>query len=204
MRINGKITFWKDNKGYGFLTPDSGTKQVFVHINAFADKSKRPQINQLVSFSLSTDKQGRPCAVRVTRAGEKLPGEIKRNDKLLYLLGAVLFLAVVAITVATGSIPLPVFLVYLVTSALSYAMYAMDKSAAKSGAWRTQESTLHGLSLIGGWPGALIAQQVLRHKSRKEEFRFVFWLTVVINISVFLWLFTDTGSAVLGSLLDFI
>ena len=45
--------------------------------------------------------------------------------------------------------------------------------------------TLHGLSLIGGWPGALIAQQVLRHKSRKEEFRFVFWLTVVINVGVF-------------------
>lgn len=67
---------------------------------------------------------------------------------------------------------------------------------------RTQESTLHGLSLIGGWPGALIAQQSLRHKTRKEEFRFVFWLTVVINIGVFVWLFTDTGSAVLGSLLD--
>ena len=202
MRSKGKITFWKDNKGYGFITPDSGEKQVFLHINAFADKNQRPRINQLVSFSLSTDKQGRPCAVRVTRAGEKLPGEIKRNDKLLYLLGAILFLAVVAITVAIGSIPLPVLLVYLVTSALSFAMYAMDKSAAKSGAWRTQESTLHGLSLIGGWPGALIAQQVLRHKSRKEEFRFVFWLTVVINIGVFLWFFTDMGSAVLGSLLD--
>ena len=103
---------------------------------------------------------------------------------------------------ATGSITLPVLLVYLVTSALSFAMYAMDKSAAKSGAWRTKESTLHGLSLIGGWPGALIAQQVLRHKSKKEEFRFVFWLTVVINVGFFVWFFTDTGSTVLAGLLD--
>ena len=77
----------------------------------------------------------------------------------------------------------------------------MDKSAARSGGWRTQESTLHGLSLIGGWPGALIAQQVLRHKSRKEEFRFVFWLTVVINVCVLGWLFTDSGRAVLEGLL---
>ena len=125
---------------------------------------------------------------------------MKPNTQLIWC-GAVLK-NTVSTESATGSIPLPVLLAYMVTSALSYAMYAMDKSAAKSGAWRTQESTLHGLSLIGGWPGALIAQQVLRHKSKKEEFRFVFWLTVVINIGVFLWLFTDTGSAVLGSLLD--
>jgi len=43
---------------------------------------------------------------------------------------------------------------------------------------------------------------VLRHKSKKEEFRFVFWLTVVVNIGVFIWFFTDTGSAVLRGLLD--
>lgn len=202
MRSNGKITFWKGEKGYGFITPDSGAMQVFVHINAFADKSKRPQINQLVSFSLSTDKQGRPCAVRVTRAGEELPGEIKRNDKLLYVVGAAVFLVVVALSVAIGGIPMPVLIVYLAASILTFAMYAMDKSAARSEAWRTQESTLHGLSLIGGWPGALIAQQVLRHKSKKEEFRFVFWLTVVINVGVFLWLFTDSGSAMLAALLE--
>ena len=44
--------------------------------------------------------------------------------------------------------------------------------------------------------------EVLRHKSKKEEFRFVFWLTVVVNIGVFIWFFTDMGSAVLGGLLD--
>ena len=71
MRTKGKITIWKAEKGYGFITPESGANQVFVHINSFADKSQRPQINQLVSFSLSTDKQGRPCAVNVTRLGEK-------------------------------------------------------------------------------------------------------------------------------------
>jgi len=51
---------------------------------------------------------------------------------------------------------------------------AFSKSAARKGAWRTQESTLHLLSLVGGWPGALVAQQKLRHKSKKQSFRFVF------------------------------
>lgn len=201
MRTRGKITFWKDEKGYGFITPASGEKEVFVHINSFANRSRSPGIGQLVEFNLSTDTKGRPCAVRVNRPREKLTRD-KRNDKLLYVLGAVIFLAVVAVTVAVGSIPVQVLLVYVVASSLTYFVYAWDKSAARVDAWRTQESTLHGLSLIGGWPGALIAQQVLRHKSKKEEFRFVFWLTVVINICFFLWLFTDSGSAVLGGLLD--
>ena len=201
MRSKGKITSWRSDKGFGFITPDSGAKQVFVHISQLADRNTRPKINQMVTFSLSTDKQGRPCAVRVKRAGESLPGDIKRNDKLLYVLGAVFFLVAVAVTVGVGIIPVQVLLVYLAASALTFFIYAWDKSAARAGTWRTKESSLHGLSLLGGWPGALIAQQVLRHKSKKEEFRFVFWLTVVINVCVFLWFFTDSGSALLAGLL---
>jgi uncharacterized membrane protein YsdA (DUF1294 family) len=63
-----------------------------------------------------------------------------------------------------------------------------------------QKSTLHGLSLLGGWPGAMIAQQTLRHKSSKESFRAVFWITVVLNCCVFLWMFTSSGSSFLAGL----
>jgi len=80
-------------------------------------------------------------------------------------------------------------------------MYAIDKSAARKGAWRTQESTLHLLSLAGGWPGALIAQQKLRHKTRKPSFRVVFWITVVLNCGAFLWLMTSEGGQTLKALL---
>jgi uncharacterized membrane protein YsdA (DUF1294 family) len=64
-----------------------------------------------------------------------------------------------------------------------------------------QESTLHLLALAGGWPGALVAQQKLRHKSKKESFRFVFWVTVLLNFGVFVWLFISTGSDLLNSLI---
>jgi uncharacterized membrane protein YsdA (DUF1294 family) len=47
------------------------------------------------------------------------------------------------------------------------------------GAIKTPESNLHLLALAGGWPGALFAQQFLRHKSAKAEFRGTFWVTVV-------------------------
>jgi uncharacterized membrane protein YsdA (DUF1294 family) len=66
-----------------------------------------------------------------------------------------------------------------------FFVYAIDKSAARRGAWRTPEKTLHGLALAGGWPGALVAQRVLHHKSSKATFRTVFWATVVINVFAF-------------------
>ena len=70
---------------------------------------------------------------------------------------------------------------YIVASMAAFVAYGADKSAAQSGRWRTPESTLHVLSLIGGWPGALVAQRVFRHKSRKRSFRAAFYATVALN-----------------------
>ncbi|MEL7668339.1 MAG: DUF1294 domain-containing protein [Actinomycetota bacterium] len=73
---------------------------------------------------------------------------------------------------------------YLAFSIVTFAVYAWDKSAARRGARRVPESTLHVLALLGGWPGALVAQQALRHKTRKQPFRTIFWLTVLVNCIV--------------------
>lgn len=75
---------------------------------------------------------------------------------------------------------------YLVLSTVCFVAYAADKSAARSGAWRIRENTLLLLGLLGGWPGAVLAQQWLRHKSAKPSFRNAFWLTVVVNIALFM------------------
>jgi uncharacterized membrane protein YsdA (DUF1294 family) len=76
---------------------------------------------------------------------------------------------------------------------MTYVAYALDKSSARRGEWRTTESALHALSVVGGWPGALLAQQFLRHKSTKAEFRSVFWATVVVNVAAFILLFSPIG-----------
>lgn len=83
---------------------------------------------------------------------------------------------------------------YAVLSATTFAVYAWDMSAARGGRWRTPEFTLHLLSLLGGWPGALAAQRTLRHKSRKLSFQIVFWLTVIVNCCALLWLLVALGS----------
>ena len=89
---------------------------------------------------------------------------------------------------------------YAFFSAAAFVAYARDKAAAKRGSWRTPESTLHVMSLLGGWPGALMAQRVLRHKSRKVSFQIVFWATVVLNCVGLVWLLSPTGSNVLRSI----
>lgn len=77
---------------------------------------------------------------------------------------------------------------YLVTSLTCFVAYAIDKSAARNGGWRTPERTLLLLGLVGGWPGGMLAQQWLRHKTAKRSFRQLFWFTVVANVTGFLWL----------------
>lgn len=73
---------------------------------------------------------------------------------------------------------------------LTFFVYWTDKRAAQAGRWRTPESTLQLLALAGGWPGAWLAQQVLRHKSSKLPFRVVYWLMVVAHgLAIGTWLF---------------
>ena len=201
MRRKGKLTTWNDEKGFGYITPIAGGKPIFVHITAFGNHNRRPELNQLVTYALSTDKQGRPCASKATLAGDRLLQTPKPTTGSLPVMTATLFLFVVAIAVHNTKIPPLILAFYLVASLFTFIMYAVDKSAARKGAWRTQESTLHLLSLAGGWPGALIAQQKLRHKTRKTSFRVVFWITVVMNCGVFIWLLTPEGGHSLKALL---
>jgi uncharacterized membrane protein YsdA (DUF1294 family) len=95
----------------------------------------------------------------------------------------------------------PVF--YCLVSFFTFMMYAADKSAAKNNRWRTKESTLHLLSVIGGWPGALFAQKKLRHKSKKTEFQVIFWITVLINLGFTYYFFTAEGDYWIRHLVGF-
>ena len=200
MRTKGKITSWNDEKGFGFITPGTGGKRVFIHIKAFGNRNRRPEVNQTVTFALSADKQGRPCAVNATFAGDRLTQKAKQSNGSVSIIVAAFFLIIVGTSVLAGKIPPFILAFYIVASLLTFIMYAVDKSAAKKGRWRTQENTLHLLSLAGGWPGALVAQQKLRHKSMKRSFRSVFWVTVLLNCTVLVWLVTPTGATALQSL----
>jgi uncharacterized membrane protein YsdA (DUF1294 family) len=120
---------------------------------------------------------------------------IKRIRFTLLALAA--FLVLYGVVGVVWKTPLWVAALYATASTITFISYAIDKSAATKGNWRTPESTLHLLALAGGWPGALCAQQLLRHKSSKAEFRSVFWATVVVNVLGFVLLCTPLGKLLL-------
>jgi len=201
MRHHGKITSWNDEKGFGFISRAGNEKPVFVHIKGFSNRQRRPVGGEIVSYELATDERGRPRAEKVLFAGEKRPKGTGAGGALVAVALAILFLAGLGLAVLLGKLPLGVPALYAAASVVAFGAYALDKSAAREGRWRTRESTLHLFSLVGGWPGALVAQKTLRHKSRKPSFQMVFWVTVVVNCMALAWAFTPGGMAVLHGLL---
>ena len=87
-----------------------------------------------------------------------------------------------------GYLPISILAAYCGVSVVSFVMYGIDKASSKRGGQRIAENTLHLFELCCGWPGALIAQQAFRHKTRKVSYQFVFWLAVLFNLGALGWL----------------
>lgn len=195
MRYQGKIIKWNDEKGFGFAVPSGGHQPVFVHARVFSNRQRRPLVGAGISYELGSDAQGRCCAVNVRYAGES-QASIELRVSIVPMLWALLFAGLVAGLVGSGRIPMLVAMAYLVASLMTFTAYAIDKSAAKSGLRRTPENTLFFFGLAGGWPGAIFAQQIFRHKSSKREFQTIFWLTVSLNCGALIWLTSPYGADV--------
>ncbi|QLE84511.1 DUF1294 domain-containing protein [Shewanella sp. Scap07] len=103
----------------------------------------------------------------------------KMNSKVIACL---LFISALLCASYLNKLPMIVTAVYLGCSIITFAVYAWDKSAARKGHWRVKERSLHLLALGCGWPGALIAQSVLRHKSQKRPFRLMLAVIVLVNL----------------------
>jgi uncharacterized membrane protein YsdA (DUF1294 family)/cold shock CspA family protein len=194
MRYQGKIVKWNEAKGFGFVMPKGG-QPVFVHVRDFSNRQRHPRDHSLVSYALGSDAKGRCCAVNVRYADEK-SSTIELRISVLPMLLALSFVALLMGGVLVGYVPLIIPILYLVLSLAAFLAYAWDKSAAEAGRWRTQENTLHLFGLAGGWPGAIFAQQLLRHKSSKREFQTAFWLTVMLNGGALIGLVSPYGAEV--------
>jgi len=201
VRYQGKITDWKDDKGFGFVTPNGGGPRVFVHIKSFSNRQRRPAGNELVTYELTSDARGRPQGVNIAFVDDRRssPPTTVPGPGVAALIFASVFLAFVAGAVAVGKLPFVVLIAYLIGSCVAYLAYVFDKAAALKGQWRTPESTLHFFSLAGGWPGAMLAQRTLRHKTQKQSFQVTYWATVVLNCAALGWLLSPTGMRVVKS-----
>jgi uncharacterized membrane protein YsdA (DUF1294 family)/cold shock CspA family protein len=201
-RYQGKINSWKDDQGFGFIAPNGGGPAVFVHIKSFANRRHRPAPGDIVTYDLTTNEKGQPRAENVEFVRDRVspPGSPRMGAKVALVVAAS-FLGVIGLFVLIGRLPSLVLGLYVGFSVLAFVAYGVDKSAARNGRWRTKESTLHMLALAGGWPGALMAQHVYRHKSKKQSFRMGFWFTVVVNCGALAWLLSRGGASALRPIL---
>lgn len=90
-------------------------------------------------------------------------------------------------------------ILYAAASMVALLFYGYDKWAAIKGWQRVRERSLHVVALVGGWPGALAAQRIFRHKTRKQPFRRIFWVAVSANLAALLWVLSVNGQAFLNS-----
>ncbi len=200
MRYQGRITTWKDDKGFGFITPNGGGEPVFFHIRTILSRQQRPIGNEIVTYELTVDERKRPRAINVAFVGERRDKRSTTRSRWGVVAFVTAFLTFMVVAVAIGKLPIMVLGLYFMASVIAFGAYAFDKSAAEQDRWRTSESTLHLVALLGGWPGALFAQRVFRHKSRKQEFQTVFWGTVLLNCVALMVYASPTASRALLSI----
>jgi uncharacterized membrane protein YsdA (DUF1294 family)/cold shock CspA family protein len=191
MRFEGVVKIWNDDRGFGFIEPRHGGDDIFVHIKAFVSRSGRPDVGQRVTFEVEMGSDRKKCAKCVEVVRNKRQNVRLRNNNparwgtaTLFAIPA--FFVLFAIAMVLWKVPGWVGGLYLGMSVVCFVVYVVDKSAAEADRQRVREDTLLGLGLVGGWPGAIVAQQVLRHKSIKGTFRSQFWATVIVNILGFL------------------
>ena len=186
MRFDGILKSWNDERGFGFIEPRLGGQEIFVHIKSFPSGTGRPAMGLPLSFEVEVGQNGKKRAksVQFARQSHKqMPERIESPAPwtIARLLVIPAFALLYWYVVSRFSFKPNVAIAYLVVSSIAFIAYAIDKSAAIQGRWRISESTLLFFGLVCGWPGALLAQQLLRHKTSKASFVSAFWATVLLN-----------------------
>jgi len=196
MKRQGRLVRWEADRGFGFIRSPEVSADVFVHQRDFRDRSVVPQVGMTLAFEeIHVGGKG-PRAMAVHAVGAAQPQRQPRptqarrpsapsSSSSMLLFGVLLagYAALLGYGVWAGRLPPVALGVPVLISLLTFFVYGVDKNAAQAGRWRTAESTLHLLSLAGGWPGAWCAQRLFHHKSRKASFMTGYWGTVLANIA---------------------
>lgn len=209
MQKTGTVVRWEADRGFGFIRSPQTDADVFFHVRDFRGPGT-PQAGMAVRYEeIHVGGKG-PRAMAVSaceparkhaqpdvaprtlapaqrggRPASTRPKAVAPRDPWLrpVLWVAVVWAMGLGWAMASGHLPKWVLPAWLALNLWTFAVYWRDKWAAQRGHWRTPENTLHLWSLLGGWPMARIAQQVLRHKSAKASFQRTYWLTAALHVA---------------------
>jgi len=101
--LDGTLKKWNDERGFGFIVPNRGGEEVFVHISSFPPGGSRPRRDEPVTFEVETNRQGKKCAIKIlrpvrapaARLSPVAPGDSHHTRSFLAGLGSVLLIGVV-------------------------------------------------------------------------------------------------------------
>lgn len=189
---SGHLVMWNDAKGFGFIRPEGTDEDYFVHISTFKKGlSRRPAVGDEVHFRAHTGSGRKRAsfalipALDTTAAARTQPFVLNprpRGALTNGLIAAPLVLSGYLLVMAQNPIP---FFAYAALSILTMFLYGKDKANSATRGWRVPELYFHVLELLGGWPGALIAQNDFRHKTRLTTY--VWILRGIIAIHLMAW-----------------
>jgi uncharacterized membrane protein YsdA (DUF1294 family)/cold shock CspA family protein len=198
--VLGKVVQWKDAKGFGFIQPHDDSARLFFHARDFDDGDNgRPRVGDWVRFAPGQDAKGRAAAVAVRPAVARRGHtalRTRRSRRLVHRLPLMGWLALLGWLTGLGwllrdgHLPREALAAVVIVSVLTWVVYAVDKRAAERRRRRVPENTLHVLELVGGWPGAFLAQRMFHHKSSKRSYQLVFW-TIGALQAAGAWLWTQ-------------
>lgn len=193
----GTVVLWNDDRGFGFVRPDQGGEDFFVHITAFRKgTSRRPEIGDHVQYQIAQEVRSKKriayavlegVPVQAIEAAEPGGWWPRIRHWLIYVVIRLPILLSCWVLWKKHN-PIPLFL-YVFLSTLTILFYGLDKKRALLSRWRIPENYLHLLELLGGWPGALLAQKDFRHKLTKSSYQQIFWTIVAIHGVVWILLF---------------
>ena len=176
--MQGYVIHFNEEKGYGFIGSDEYEENIFVHISQVKNADELSK-GQTVHFSLEKTKKGL-AAINV------IAGNKQYSPYLIF--GLISFLSLLAIF-TYASQQLQTIIAYLIAiNITTFALYGYDKFISSGEHLRVPELNLQALALLGGSPAALVAQKFFRHKTIKGSFQIVYWLIVILQISIILWL----------------
>nr|WP_315184007.1 DUF1294 domain-containing protein [uncultured Albidiferax sp.] len=196
MKKKGKIHHWNTSRGMGFIRSPQTGYDILFRIKDYRGAAA-PKEGETVWFDEVTSVHTKPRAIGVSTVSGNADVHSHRPRHYIGRKSSarpfvmLLFLWVVLGVWGVWSYRLPIWLVAAVlgVNLLTVLAYARGQQPARASRWRTPEPILHLLSLLGGWPGAGVAQAILRYRSRKPSFATLYWCTVGLHLALLLgWL----------------
>jgi len=173
------LVSWNLARGFGFIKPKSGGRDVFVHVRDLQFKGKTPLIGGTIFYDITQRSDGKYRAIDAYIIGEKY------HKSIIYivLIGFNFILSTIPFILSLYIINVTCYplVLYSLLSFICFFDYVYDKQMAISGGWRIRELNLHSLEFLGGWPGALIAKMIIGHKNSKVTFQIIFSVIVLLH-----------------------